>query len=523
MGEILYLAYLVLMMGARTIGLYEGMTVYTVILVISALIYLCKIVVTPHTVTEYAVTVLLMAVAGLVYLHTGEKGLIICFMTMSGMKYVDKNRVLRYGTVTAAVCIMFRILTGVSGILPEKYYPQYREGVGLMFRHALGYAHPNTLHMNVLLLSMLTLYLMTSYLSKVCREDNELYGRCFVFLAAASAILLGFNMYIFMYSGSRAGVMAYMAYMIVNIWFFAARSPKPFESIVCYMAYPAVCFITIVMPFILPGSIFDKVNRTVFNTRYSIAKYFWSNNGLSLWGIRLNNPDIRYKTYGIDMSYMYLFLQLGIVAFVLISVITIMYVREALKRSYMTELAVLMGTLFVGIWEPFLYNAGFKNFTFVFMGAMMYEVLEERCSSKTGIVQEKEKADTHMDKAVGLITGLTAKKMLVFAATVVVCGLAASTVYLAVTEIPSALYADRQEDEAGEEFGMEPVYLTEDEANAHESAGDLVVGYRDVNTPMYIYDTDIALMEYQKKVISIGVWIAVLSAAVMAFIYMKKV
>ena len=520
-GEIIYVIYFTVMMAARAIGMYEGMKAYSIVFVFAMLLFVCKMVITPHTLREYTVAAVLMGVAVIVYFHTGEAGLIVCFATLLGMKNVDHIKVLSCGAVAAAVCIFGRIVTGVFGLMPEKYWPQIRSGTGLMFRHALGYAHPNTLHMNVLMLSMLAIYLVTYKLNRDAGSDSEkpdLYRLAYLFIA--SLIVFLFNLYVFQYSGSRTGLLATSVYLIVNLWFYIRRTPGLFERIVCYASFPFVCFLAIVLPHIIPDSLFEFVDRTLFTTRYSIARYFWSNNPLSLWGIRLANPEEGYRTYGLDMAQLYLFLQLGLVAFTVISVITMVFIHRELKTAHMAELAVLMGVLFAGIWEPFLYNLGFKNFVYVFMGVALYEMMAEWQTARAGSTEGARTGEGFYsdDRAVpdgadevgccrrDIYTKTGLAKLLLSLLLGVAVGCIASSAYVLVTDPPHALYADREQDEAGESFGMEPMYLTADEAADLKSAGELIVGYQDESTPMYMYDESIAIMEYHKRVLSVGVW-----------------
>ena len=387
-GTYLYITYFCLMVAARAAGMYEGQMFYNAILVIGMALFVFKIIVTRYTVPEYVIIAFLMAVSVIVYLHTGEKGLIVCFATMLGMKGIDKIRVLKAGTLIAGLCIFFKIFTGVFGLTKDVFYPQVRPGLGMMFRHSLGYVHPNTLHMNVLMLGMMLIYVISVILTK---QKKDGLSR----LIIASVIVLGFNLYIFVYSGSRTGVLALIVYLTVNLWFYMRRHCGIPEKTVCFAAYPVVCLIAIVMPHVLPDKLFDMIDITVFNTRLSLAKYFWANNSISLWGIRLNNPDPLFKTYGIDMAQLYLFFQLGIVAFVTVSVLTLGYIYFAVKKNLMAELAVLMGMLFAGIWEPFLYNLGFKNFIWVFFGAMLYSLTD------AAYTDEISDSDISGDDAVG--------------------------------------------------------------------------------------------------------------------------
>ena len=546
-GELLYLTYFVLMIGARAIGLYEGQTALKVIYVVAIILFAAHMILTKHTIHEYGIASGLLFIAGIVYVHTGEKGLLICFMTLLGMKGVDKKKVILCGMLTAGLCIAFRIFTGAFGLLPELFYPQDRGAMGMMFRHSLGYAHPNTLHMNVLLLTLLVGFYVTSYSGSLtassCNDSATVPGtdtkviqtRETLTIILTSVLLVGLNLYVFMYSGSRTGMLVSLVYLFVNLWFYFRRTPGIFEKIICFAAYPIAAFIAIAFPFILPEKLFDKLDNSVFTTRLSIARYFWSNNSLSLFGIRLNNPDPLFKAYGLDMAHLYLLLQLGIVAFLIISAITILYVRHALKRGYMAELAVLMAVLFAGIWEPFLYNAGFKNITLVFMGAALYEILAvrfgETAESAPGSISDETDADTkaiqnddsgsHSESATGTMNGSSGdssmrgssgdssmRSIIVAIAAGVLAGVIAVGAFLALTDKPQALYMDTQEDEAGDTLGLEPLYLSQAEVNDIRSGGDLVVRYTDENTPMYKYDTNAAVSEYNKKTVSIGVWAA---------------
>ena len=353
-GEGTYLLYFAVMIGARAAGLYEGMTLYNILLAVGLGLFAFKFVITAESLKEYLIAGGFMLCAGLVYAFSGEKGLIVCFSMLLGMKKVSVKKVIGVGIIVSGLFIIGKILIGITGLAPEIYYPQEREGVGLMFRHALGYAHPNTLHMNVLMLSMLVMFFLSKYVAK---KNIKL-------LLIFSSVIFFFNIYVFSYSGSRTGILACGVYLAVNLWFCLRDKPFAFERIVCYISYPAVCFIAIIGPFILPDSIFNTIDQKIFTTRFSIARYFWENNHISLFGIRLNNPNPRYFTYGIDMAQLYLFLQLGLVAFAVVSALTMWYIHRSLKKGYMQELAVLMGMLCLGIWEPLLYNLGFKNFTY---------------------------------------------------------------------------------------------------------------------------------------------------------------
>ena len=500
-GEGIYLLYFAVMMGARAAGLYEGMTIYNITLVIGLLLFGCKMLVTKHGIKEYAVAATFLLVAGIVYIHTGEKGLLVCFTMMLGMKGVSTVKVIKTGFLVAGVIILFKIFTGVFGILPEIYYTQDREGVGLTFRHALGYAHPNTLYMNVLMLTMLGMYLVTKSLAKersadMAEHDREAIGKLTLFSVCAFL----FNLYVFQYSYSRTGLLACIVFLVVNFWFFIVEKPRMLEKVICYISFPVVCFIAIVGPFILPDSVFSKIDQTIFTTRFSIARYFWEYNSISLFGIRLNNPINMYTTYGLDMAQLYLFLQLGIVAFVVISALTMWFIHYSLKMNHMQELAVLMGMLCLGIWEPLLYNLGFKNFVYVFMGAAVFQFIDQR--------SEVPEVYNNLDES--LISGIRISDILKSLSAGVLAGVCAMLIFIALTSSPSNYYGGRELSESGKSLGMEAVYFSAEQIMQMEVNGDIIVGYVDEVTPMYEFGSEIAASEYRKRSISVALFTTII-------------
>ncbi len=481
-GEGIYLLYFAVMIAVKAFGFYEGQMIFNLSLLFVFGLFAIKMLITKHTIKEYAVVAFFMLLAGIVYVKTGEKGLILYFCMMLGMKQVSVLKVVKTGAIVSAIITLFKIFTGVFGLAEEIYYPQERAGIGLMFRHGLGYAHPNSLHMTVLSVMMLVMY----YVSKsLMRKTNTIK------LIIFSVLAFLFNLYIFQYSGSRTGLLAGTAYLIINLWFCLREKPGILEKIACYISFPGTCFIAIVMPFILPESVFRKIDTTIFTTRFSIAKYFWSNNSPALFGIRLNNPDEWMSTYGLDMSQLYLFLQLGIVTFVVMACLTMWFIHYSLKNSHMAELAVLMGMLVMGIWEPHLYNLSFKNFVFVFMGAAIYTALAG--NSK----------DSYENSWISSMSLADLIKSMCFGAA---AGIASVMLFYLLTQEPSAFYGSRELNESGRSLGMEATYLTKEEAQELKTQGNFIVGYVDESTPMYKFDSQIALMEYERRGLSTGVF-----------------
>ncbi len=491
-GEVIYLVYFVIMFGARAYGLYEGQRAYNVFLVIGILLFAAKMIVTKHSPREYMIIGGFLLLAGIVYLHTGEKGLFVCFTMMLGMSGVSRRKVVMAGALTGGVIVLCKTFLGVFGIIPEIYYPQERAGVGLMFRHALGYAHPNTMHMNLLVLSIMVMYLITDSQRQLVQSGKKSKLQAFCSAGFIYGLIFLFNLYVFQYTGSRTGILACVVCIILNIWALVRDDAGIIEKIVLYASFPIVCVMSIVLPLVLPEKLFDLLNSTVFHSRYMLSKFFWEGNSVSLWGIRLKHTDGLYPTYGLDSAQMYLFLQLGIVAFIVIAALTVWFIGFCIKNTLLPEVAVMETMLFVGLWEPLLYNLSFKNFVFIFIGYGLFKAI-----SGSAITSDEYGA--------GWDFGITRKIIITLGAGVLV-GLGATMIFQLVTSEPTALYGNRQQEETGEYLGMEAEYYTMDQIKELRTDGEMVIGYVDAETPMYRYDSVIAEMEYRKRTLSIGVW-----------------
>jgi hypothetical protein len=507
-GEMVYLLFFAIAVGMRAIGWYDDSSVRIKVgLSVCAFLFLCKIILTRHTVKEYAIIGGFLLLAGIVYCCSGEKGMIVYFMMMLGMKKVDSKKVIECGVMVTGILIVFRIITGVFGLVAtvDKYYPQTRNGVGTMFRHSLGYAHPNTLHMNVIMLTMMIMYLVTIYLKG--KENSVLL----LLMASVAGIL--FNLYIFQYSGSRTGVMACVVYVVVNFYLFIRKEIGMFEKIISYSAFPATAFIAIILPHILPENIFEILNRTIFHSRYMLARLYWSHNGISLFGKKLVNPGGTYATYGIDMAQLYLFLQLGIVTFVVVFAITTFFINRCFAYDKRAELSVMLAMLFIGIWEPLLYNMAAKNFAYVFVGSTMYTFLEGMGNGN----RDRQEFFLNTEK-------LCVLRLIRHVLVGIAAGAVATVIFVMMTKEPTALYGAKEKDESNKSLGMTPEYYTSEEINDFKENGDIVLDYAGEENPMYKYGEDIAVGEYHKRISSVGVWtgIVVFSACYVVGMVRKK-
>ncbi len=508
-GEGVYLLYFAVMVAVRAAGFYEGQTLYNIALVIGMLLFVIKIAVSGHTIKEYAVIGSLLVLAAAVYAFTGEKGLIVCFTMMLGMKGVSVKKVFSLAAVLSGVIIFIKVFLGSFGLISEVYFPIERAGAALMLRHALGYAHPNTLQMNVLIFSMAGMYLVTSMQLAADKTGRTTKKQSLMIIGFISLLVFGGNLYVHEFSGSRTGVLACLVFLAFNFWMYAVGRVRLFEKIILYAAYPFVNFIALLLPFVLKGSLFEKVDLSLFQTRLSLARGFWSCNKISLFGVRLVRPDDWPVPYGIDMGQLYLFLQLGLVAFAVLSVMTMWFVYKAIKKAWIPELVYFAGMMVIDIWEPLMYNLSFKNYLYVFMGVILFEMLDgaEIC--------ERERTVVHFVDMKAL------RDLLVATAMGLIIGLAVTGLFFLRTSEPTALYGSRQQDVYSQDYIEETLYLSEDDIAAIRADGSIVLDYDGAEAPEFRYGSDVAVDEYNRKAMNIGVW-AGLAAAMLCLLILRR-
>ena len=156
--EIVYLLYFAVMFGAKAAGLYEGILIYNISIVVGMLLFGLKVLMTEHTLLEYIVIALLIGMCFITYFCSGEKG-ILYFMTMIlGMKGVSTARVEKIGLTILG--IFFSVLTFLCafGVVEDNFVFNLRWRFlfsGGIIRRYLGYPNCNVTHSTFIILMML--------------------------------------------------------------------------------------------------------------------------------------------------------------------------------------------------------------------------------------------------------------------------------------------------------------------------------------------------------------------------------
>lgn len=391
-AELTYLLYFTVMFGARAIGLFEGMTIYNVSLVIGMLLFVVKVAMTEHTVYEYCFMGILLVVSMIVYYNTGEKGLLLYFTMMLGMKGVSIRRVFKLGTIILSISFTTLVLLSIMGLKEEIVYIKDGAGYGRIIRHSLGYPYPNTLFTTYIILMVLIIYMLGKQSKK-----NMLLTTLFLFLGA---------IYIFIYSCSNTGIIVSVFYLLANLYLQSRKNLSKFEKVGIQLIYPFFVILAIVGPLVTKGNLFQLLDKVLHN-RWAYSLYYLTNEPITLFGVRFKEaPNTNYM---IDSSFLYSFLQIGIIPFIIITSLYLGMIHDYVKREMKTEIAIIVSLCVLGLSDPFLFNLSYKNLMFLFVGEFIYRKLERLETKELGFLNHKIRLVSVGSKSIAYDTALFQK------------------------------------------------------------------------------------------------------------------
>lgn len=362
LSELIYLAYFTVMFGARAIGLYEGMLPYNMMLVAGMLLFLLKIAMTRHTFGEYLLIGVLLFISLIVYYNTGEKGLLLYFTMMLGMKNVSLKRVMKWAAAILSVSFTVLIFLSVFGLKQDITYLHDRVGFGQVLRHSLGYPYPNTLFTTYIVLMVLIMYVLGKQTKKQLVITSTL-----MFLGAV---------YIYLYSCSNTGLIVATFYLLANLWLQLRNRLSIVEKIVLLMAYPGCALLSIVGPLVTSGRLFQLMDKVLHN-RWAYSYYYLTTEPVTLFGTRFGETP--NENYMIDSSFLYSFLQIGVIPFLIVTALMIGMIVCYVKKDKRIELAMIISFCVLGLSDPFFFNLSYKNLMFLFIGELLYLQTSKAC------------------------------------------------------------------------------------------------------------------------------------------------
>lgn len=521
-SEIVYLMYFAIMLFARGIGLYEGMLLYNISLVIGMLLFGIKILSTEHTLFEYVWMGVLLALSVIVYMNTGEKGLLVYTTMMLGLKGVSLMRVFKTGLITWSIAFGTLIILTVSGFMPERIFMHNKNGIGYLICHSLGYSHSNVLHISYIVLMIFIVYVI----GKVGKKK---------LLIMSLALMLG-NIYIFMYSVSYTGFIGATCFLVFNLYFQMRKEISKAENIIIQSVFPICVAFSVVGPLVIKGWLFDIINKAL-NTRYFLSNYFLTEQPITMLGSRLVVPNYRYT---MDCSYVYAFVQLGIIPFILICLLYFMLIRDCLKNGRKIELAIILGLCVAGVAEPFMFNLSYKNLIFLFAGAYLFRLSDKIYVKAPKLLHKRiqfiefgnnvisikknwvgGKSGRLYGKADGNSKHPSCMISIIIAAVAIIV---TAGIFVATVPKPEYVYIDEK---TNENMEISPEYLSQEDVDLLVSKGNIVLNYTGKQAAMYGYSGGTATLEYYRMMVSVCVAVAagyeiVAKGIIYVFSIMKK-
>lgn len=355
LSELIYLAYFTVMFGARAIGLYEGMLPYNMMLVAGMLLFLLKIAMTRHTFGEYLLIGVLLFISLIVYYNTGEKGLLLYFTMMLGMKNVSLKRVMKWAAAILSISFTVLVFLSVFGLKQDITYLHDRAGFGQVLRHSLGYPYPNTLFTTYIVLMVLIMYVLGK------RTKKQL-------IVTSTLMFLG-AVYIYLYSCSNTGLIVATFYLLANLWLQLRNRLSMVEKLVLLIAYPGCALLSIVGPLVTSGRLFQIMDKVLHN-RWAYSYYYLTTEPVTLFGTRFGETP--NDNYMIDSSFLYSFLQIGVIPFLIVTTLMVGMIVCYVKKDKRIELAMIISFCILGLSDPFFFNLSYKNLMFLFVGELLY-------------------------------------------------------------------------------------------------------------------------------------------------------
>lgn len=367
LSELLYLLYFGLMLFAKGIGLYDGQTVYKAFLLLAFACIAAKMCITEYTNREWIFILILLGLAAVIYRVSGEKGILICMVTVVTMKQVSLKRVFQTGCVVWTIAMAGRFLVSLLFIGQVQTAVQTKNFFGALLRYFMGYPHPNVLHISYFVLTAFTIY---------CLKDRFNWKH-------ALLLMIG-NGVLFLYSYSFTGTLIVTIYLMLSLW-VSRRELSRMEYWLAEAVFPACVLFSVVFPVVLTGRAYELADK-FFNNRINFARYFLTLQNMSLLGNNL--AEITTDIITMDNSFVFALVIYGVPAFALICAGYVMMVHRLAGQKRKMELVMTACFLIAGITEPFLFNTSFKNLTLLLIGEQFFELLKQESSKEKALIQK---------------------------------------------------------------------------------------------------------------------------------------
>ncbi|MCQ2548462.1 MAG: hypothetical protein MJ134_00325 [Lachnospiraceae bacterium] len=362
--ELLYYSFLIIMFTIKGFGLYDGQLFYKLFFVLAFLCLGGKLLLEEHSKIEWIFIVVLAILVIIMNRYSGEKGPLVIYAIIIGMKNMDLNKVMKLGACSLGISSLFFVLYKLCDLYNTPYILHKKIGMAQAIRWSLGYAHPNTTSVTYLAISMLCVYCLG-------KRYNWKYFLVFS---------LG-NLWVNLYCLSYTGFLVCTLYLVLALTIKIDTMPR-FLYFCAQLFYPVCVLFSIVIPYIIPTRIAEYLAENFWTTysRTLLAKQYANWHTLSIWGI--NVSTLTDSKYTLDNSYLYSFIFNGLLFTVLISVLYVFAMNYLVKERNHAAIAIIVALCVEGIMEPLLFNTSFKNIGVFFLGWCFWEWMRHFTKNK---------------------------------------------------------------------------------------------------------------------------------------------
>ena len=463
--ELFYYAFFILLSITKGLGFYEGQAVFKLLVIPAFICVLIKIFITPYTKQQWIAQLALLFFTAFIYFESRQLGILFIMFTILGMKNISIKKVFKIGLWTWSICAIVLSIFSFFRLEHTIYRVHPKMGLGPIFRWSLGFTHPNILHITYFVLCAYIIY--------------ELADR---YVLKHFMILMIGNALVFIYSISYTGFGITALLLAGGIYVKIRPKFNLLEKIAANLLLPVLIVVSFVLPLILYMPWVQKIND-ILGSRILLANLFLLPEYISLFGTK--TADIVKSSMTLDSSYLWGFINYGIIPFTLLMLAYLILVADDSRRQKTRELLIVICFLVAGFTEQLLFNTSFKNITLLFLGELLFR---QKADAKEYCIIPHLQREIELSIPRLTITAPSLKKSFAL----IVGGAVIATILCAVlrTEPGGYIVPRVYTDGYGKDSS---IYLESNTAPDYDDY--LVMNYQDSATPMQIVDGNAVWLE----------------------------
>lgn len=320
-----------------------------------------KVVTTRYNKKEFLCVGAMLLLAYATYRYCGNTRALYNFLTICALKDVDLKKVFKVALISLCSIVTLLAVLALLGITGKVSVTEnFGRGVEISTietRYYMGYIHPNTWAQAVFTIFLL---IVINFYEKIDWKGIS--------------ILLLANYGLYRLAVSRTCFLCGIAMIVLLIW--AKYGKKLFEFFIIRIGI--IAGVTAVWGIIFTSRINIAENLTwtiidwkVFTGRLLQAKVYLETCGLSWFGTHV--PDTLENGYILDMGYMRMLLENGVVIFLLMFIMTICVLLYAFKHKRNDIVIVAICICLYGIYENLAIAQIPANLILYYVAALLFQ------------------------------------------------------------------------------------------------------------------------------------------------------